>query len=269
MEIKLNKIKYKNIFEKLNIQINDSTLTGIIGKNGSGKSTLLNIIYGLYNNFEGEVYIDKEVINKSNIKDKIQNIRKDIFYLKQEYQDSLFCINVLEDIKYSIPKIDLEKLNDLLKMFDLDEKILKKNYLDLSNSEIKRILIIKMFLKDYKIILLDDPTSDLNQKSISNLIKLLKREKYNDKLVLISSTDSEFLLKTCDNYIIIDGKKVYLKNGKYSVFNDATLLNRINLSMPSVLAFKLYVDNKKKIKLVYRDNINDLIKDIYRNVKRK
>ena len=172
-------------------------------------------------------------------------------------------INILEDIKYGLNKFDYNKFYELLKYFGLDDKILKKNYNDLSDGEKKKILLIKTFMSDSKIIILDDVTSALDSKSIDKLIKYLKKEKRN-RMILITSFDSDFLLSVSDNIIILDDGIIY--SDKYFAFSNEILLNKVGMNMPSVLKFRQIVLNKKNIKLIYRDNINDLIKDIYRNV---
>ena len=175
---------------------------------------------------------------------------------------------MLEDIKYGLSDVDMDKINELLTAFDLDEKILKRCYIDLSSSEKKKILLIKLLIKDSKVLLLDDVTNGLDNKSMINLIKILKREKRNGKTIIVSSMDSDFLIQISDSFIILDNGKIKRSSAKYSVFTDKGLLYRIGMRMPSMVEFKMNVDNKK-IKLVYRDNINDLIKDIYRNAEKK
>lgn len=267
MEVKFIDVQYKDIFEKLNIEIKSEQVTSIIGKNGSGKTTLLNLIFGLDTNFTGKIVIGrKSITNKIKNKD-LDIIRKNIFYLNQDYQNQLFNINVLEDIKFANSTIRGSKIHELLKDFDLAPQILNKNYFELSNGEIKKILLIIMLIKKSKIILLDDPTSGLDQKSISNLIKLIKKEKRNGKLIIIASQDVEFLLSVSDDIIIIDGGKIVKKDNKYEVFSNQTLLNKCALKMPNIIEFRENVLKRKKVKLMYRDNINDLMKDIYRNVK--
>ena len=190
-----------------------------------------------------------------------------IFYLSQEYQEQLFNINIFEDIKYGIKKINNQVLDDLLKGFNLSENIFNKAYDELSNGEIKKILIIIMIISKKKILLLDDPTSGLDQKSVLTLIKLLKREKRKGKTIIITSQDIEFLLSVSDSIFIIDNGKILIKENKYDFFSNYQLLDKCNMEMPNIVSFKEVTFKKKNVKLVYRDNINDLIKDIYRNVK--
>lgn len=267
MAIKFLDVKYKDVFENLTLEINKNEITSIVGKNSCGKTVFLNLIYGLDQNFEGKITIGKKSFNsKTKIKD-VDEIRASISYLVQDYERQLFNINILDDIKYGLDKINLEELQELLKSFGLKEEILKKSYFELSDSEKKKILIIKIFIRDTKIILLDDPTNGLDQKGISTLIKLIKKEKRKDKIIIISSGDCEFLLNISDKVLIINSKKIVNCENKYEFFSNQLILNNCGLSAPNVLNFREKVFNRRGVKLVYRDSVNDLLKDIYRNVK--
>lgn len=267
MAIKFFGVKYKDVFEDLNLEINKNEITSVVGKNGCGKTAFLNLIYGLDQDFEGRITICRKSFNtKTKLKD-IEKIRSSISYLTQDYENHLFNVNIFEDIKYGLDKINTKQLEDLLKNFGLNEEILKKSYFELSASEKKKVLIIKMFTRDSKIILLDDPTNGLDQKGILTLIKMLKKEKRKDKIIIISSVDCEFLLNISDKILIMDNKKIINCENKYEFFSNQLILNSCSLTVPNVLGFRQKVLNNKGVKLVYRDNVNDLLKDIYRNVK--
>ena len=128
------------------------------------------------------------------------------------------------------------------------------------------ILFIKLLLSNKKILLIDDITSSLDTKSISTIVKILKREKRDGKIIILSSNNSEFLLSAADSFIILEDNSVTINNNKYNLFSNKTLLDSIEMPMPDIVKFKNLAQNKG-IKLMYRDNINDLIKDIYRNAK--
>lgn len=267
MAIKFLDVKYKDVFENLNLEINKNEITSLVGKNGSGKTAFLNLIYGLDQNFEGKIIVGRKTITSNTKKKEVRAVRLNVSYLIQEYQNQLFNVNVLEDIKYGIDSLDTNKLSELLKLFGLNEEILKKVYFELSDGEKKKALIIKMFMENSKVILMDDPTNGLDQKSIETLIKLLKKEKRKDKIIIIASQDSEFLMKISDRVLIIDNKKIATNENKHEYFCDKINLNKCGLNMPNVSEFRQKVLNKKGVKLVYRDNINDLLKDVYRSVK--
>lgn len=267
MAIRFLEVKYKDIFENLNLEVNKNEITSVVGKNGSGKTTFLNLIYGLDQNFEGKILLGRKSITSDSKKKEVETVRLNIAYLFQDYQNQLFNVNILEDIKYGIDNVDTNKLEELLKLFGLNEEILKRNYFEISDGEKKKILIIKMFIRNSTIILLDDPTNGLDQKSIETLIKLLKKEKRKDKIIIITSQDSEFLMKVSDRILVIYNKEIVINVNKQEFFCDEKELNNCGLNMPNVLEFRQKVLNKKCVKLVYRDNINDLLKDVYRSVK--
>jgi len=267
MAIEFIDVDYRQFFKKLNLKIKENQITSVVGKNGSGKTSFLKLLFGLDLNFTGKIIIDKKTISDETKNKELIRLRENIFYLSQDYRNQLFNINVFEDIKYGVSSLDDNKLDELLKNFNLNRQILKRNYCELSSGEIKKILIISMFIKDSKIILLDDPTSALEQKSISTLTKLLKKEKRKGKIIIIASQDSEFLVNISDKIIILDNGKFIEYENKYDFFTNQNLLSKCCLTMPNVLHFRENVLKRKNIKLVYRDNINDLIKDIYRNAK--
>lgn len=267
MAVKIIGLKYKNIFNNINLELKENQIISLVGENGSGKTSLLNLIFGLDLNFTGKIIVDrKNINNKTKIKD-LDIIRKKIFYLKQDYQNQLFNINVFEDIKYINSNLSSSRLEELLKSFNLNSEILNKSYFELSDGEIKKILLVSMLAKDSKIILLDDPTNGLDQKSINSLIKILKKEKREGKIIILASQDSEFLFSVTDKVLVLYNGKTFEYENKYDFFDNQQLLNICGLNKPNILLFREIVLIKKKVKLVYRDNINDLIKDIYRNAK--
>lgn len=267
MEIKFENVTYKKILNKLSFKIKISEITSIIGKNNSGKTTILDLIYGTLLPDLGKVSITlPEISSKTN---KNQSIKNELFYLDSNYKKQLFNINIYEDIKYGIKNIDNQKLYELLKMFELDSSILNKSYLEISNSEKQKIVLISMLLSNKKIILLDNPTSSLDYKSKQTLIKLLKLEKRNDnkKIIIITSNDTNFLLSLSDRIIVLDSGKIIADGNKYNILGNEDLLKKIYIEIPNIINFKNKVSKNKNINLIHRDNLNDLIKDIYRNAR--
>ena len=98
----------------------------------------------------------------------------------------------MEDIKYGIKNFDEKKMYELLELFKLSEEILTKNYMELSKGEKRKILLISIFLRNSKVILLDKPTKGLDYNGIQALIKILKREKRLGKIIIIISYNSNF-----------------------------------------------------------------------------
>ena len=178
--------------------------------------------------------------------------------------DRLFNASLLEDVVYYAPNYDAKKLQELLDLFDLNENIIYKNYNNISKSEYRKISIIISILRDKPIIFLKNPTVGLDIKSKKTLIKILKREKRDNKIIIVQSNDSEFLFQVVNLIIYKTSNKYVICDNKYSFFSNTRLLKTYDLQQPRIINF--YVEaKKKKVKLINRDNINDLIKEIYRN----
>lgn len=259
MEIKNVSFSYPNsnlILKDINLKISDKTIVSIIGKNGSGKTTLLDVMTNLIKPTNGLVKNDKVV-----------------GYLFQDSKKMFFCKTVEEEIKlsaythnYKIKQLD-KRVKDVLKIVGLKEEILDKNPLTLTNSESKKVALSTILIYNPKILILDEPTNGLEAKSIKELIKLLKmlKHRYNKTIILVSH-DMEFVHSISDQVVVLYDGSIVLNGDKYSVFKDSRLLKKYGLLPPKTMLFSNMVLNKKGIKIGYRDEINDLIKDIYRNV---
>ena len=113
---------------------------------------------------------------------------------------------------------------------------------------------------------MDRPDSYLDDKSIQSLIKILKRLK-KEKVIIISSNNINFILQISEKVVVINKTKVIECDDKFNILNNEAIMNRIGFSIPFVVEFENRVKKIKNIRLVQRDNVNDLLKDIYRNVK--
>jgi len=96
--------------------------------------------------------------------------------------------------------------------------------------------------------------------------KIKKIKKEFNKPIIITSNDTESIHKVSDYIYVID-KEIIIEGNKYDVFKEKKLLNKHGIVIPKIMEFSSEVLDKKKIKMGYRDDINDLIKDIYRYAK--
>ena len=118
------------------------------------------------------------------------------------------------------------------------------------------------------IFLIDEPVIGASESEKNNLIQLFKKikRKFNKTIVIVSQ-DLNFIHKVSDYiYVISNGKNLF-SGDKYSVFTNDEVFIEKNIMVPYIIEFENYVLKEKNIKLGYRDDINDLVKDILRNMK--
>ena len=203
-----------------------------------------------------------------NIINPDKNLSENYCYLPKNFANQFFNINVFEDIKISTRDFSNQKFEELLDIFNLEKSLLDKNYTELSTGELKKISLIKVFMENKNYILLEDPSSYLDDKSKQSLIKIIRKERLNGKTILINSFDTGFVLKVSDRVVIIYNGKKLIDDTKYNVLSNKKILDKINVKVPNILEFKNKVLTDKNIKLGCTSSINDLIKDVYRNVKK-
>ena len=151
---------------------------------------------------------------------------------------------------------------------EMDESFLDRDPYTLSNGEKRKIAIASVLVYNPKVLLLDEPTIGLDYQSKKSLIRLLVllKKRYN-KTILIATHDVDLIHKIADYIYILADKTILLEGDKYSVFKQVDLLKEHNIEVPKVIEFSDLVLKKKNKKIGYRDDINDLIKDIYRYAK--
>ncbi len=281
MEVKFNHVFYvynektplsKMVLGDINTTFKEGKITGIMGKSGSGKTTLIELINALIIPTKGNIQVGSRVISKTRKIKNINNLRYKIGLVFQVPEEQFFCKTVKEEIEFGMKYFkksvkSIEKhVSDALIMMGLNDSYLNRNPFTLSSGEMRKVAIASVLAFNPKIIILDEPTIGLDNKSKENLIKIIKllKNRYK-KTIIVVSNDTDLLLKISDNVILLDKGKIILEGNKYDVFKQD--ISKYGLKRPKIIEFEQLVLEKKGIKIGYRDDINDLMKDVYRYVK--
>lgn len=200
----------KEIFNNLNLEIKKKNKIIITGESGSGKSTLMKILLGFNtNNYKGEYQIDGTSVENIDIDD----FRSQINYCEQ--QSKLFANSVIYNINYGI-NVEKYKIINFVNHYNIKnlksiikQKNIGPNGYKISGGQKQMINIVKCFLQNKSIILMDEPSANLDDYHF-NILKKLIQEKVNSTFVIITH-DSRFNhLKSFKHYKIIN-KNIKLK----------------------------------------------------------
>lgn len=276
MEIKFKNVSFsyqgsnKLILNNFSCNIKSNMINAIIGKNGCGKTTVLELLDGLLVPVNGYVKVGKNKLDSNGICE----YRSDIGFLFQMPEEQIFNSTVYKEIEFTLKCFNFckdkisDKIVDSINLVGLDESYLNRNPYKLSNGERRKVALASVLAFDPEVIILDEPTVGLDNISKENFMKLIKSLKKDyGKTIVIVSHDINFLHKFVDYVFLIKDGKVYLEGDKYDVLSNEDVMNECGLMVPSVLHFSNLVLSKKNVKIGYRDEVNDLIKDVYRYVK--
>lgn len=212
-------LRLKNITKKfgsltandnISLTINQGTIHAILGENGAGKTTLMNILSGLYDPDEGEIYINNKLVNINSSKTAID---LGIGMIHQHFM-LVPQLSVLENIilgtkgKYTLKlkqkRLEIQQLIDDYKLeIDLDAKVE-----NISVGMQQRVEILKVLYRGAKLLILDEPTAVLTPGEIENFFNILRQFANEGNTIIFISHKLEEVIKLCDVVTILRRGKV-------------------------------------------------------------
>ncbi|MFA5603230.1 MAG: ATP-binding cassette domain-containing protein [Bacilli bacterium] len=249
----------KKLFENINIKFMPGNCYGVIGANGSGKSTFLKILSGDLESTEGDVQIEAQrrmaVLKQNHYEFDSFNVletvimghkrlyeimkEKEEIYSKEEFSEA-------DGIKAGELEMEFADLNGweaeaeasrLLNNLGIDIELFDKLMSDVSGKDKVKILLAQALFGNPDILIMDEPTNDLDFKAISWLEDFLIEY---EKTVIVVSHDRHFLNKVCTHMVDIDYGTAKLYPGNYDFWYQS-----------SQLALQMSKDaNKKKEKQI-------------------
>ena len=201
----------RTILNDINLNIKGGEMTSLVGHSGAGKSTILNLIPRFYDCTNGDIKIDNQSIREK----RLSSLRKNVSLVSQE--TTLFDDTILNNIKYANLNASDQEIREAAKLSFSEEFIdllpnkyntlIGENGIRLSGGEKQRLSIARAFLKNSKIILLDEATSSLDsetEKKIQNALSFLTK----GKTTLVIAHRLSTILNSNKIYVIDNGKVV-------------------------------------------------------------
>ncbi|WP_054251426.1 ABC transporter ATP-binding protein [Neofamilia massiliensis] len=199
----------KIALDNININVERGDFIGIFGPSGSGKSTLLNLLGGLDRPTAGEVYIEGQRTDILSQSDLALYRRRRVGIVYQFY-NLISNLNVEQNIKLPLlmdgRDVDLDFYKKIMELISMEDR--EKSFPEeLSGGEQQRVAIARALVNKPSIVLLDEPTGNLDRKNRDKVLELLKFSNQAFKqTMLIVSHDEDLVNATNRVFHMEDGK---------------------------------------------------------------
>ena len=221
LEFKDVSFTYKNsnnkVLDSVNFKINKGECILLTGVSGSGKSTLIHLMNGLIPTlYEGQ--LEGEILfNNKDLKDiESYDISKNIGYVSQDPRGHFFTTNTTSELvfsmeNYGIPLNEMKKkYSELVNLLEL-EKLVDKNIIYISSGERQKIAIGCSLSLEPEIIILDEPSSNLDFHMTKKLKQLIEKLKTKGYTIIIAEHRMYYIQDLIDRVFVINNGKVIEK----------------------------------------------------------
>ena len=195
----------------LNLEVNDAQILVVLGRNGSGKTTLLNLIAGILQTDEGKIFLDKNLLNGISLeKRKIGYVfeRLYLFPHMDVFSNITFGLQSRKNSEFVI------KTNEMISMLGI-EKLLTRKIQSLSAGEQQKVAIARTLLTEPRLLLMDEPFSNIDVSVKYTLIQEIKTIVHDLKIPTIYVTHyaneafnmADKIMILHNGYVVEDGTK--------------------------------------------------------------
>lgn len=205
----------RSVFRNINFSVEKGECVAILGTNGAGKSTLLKCMNHILKAQSGTVLIEgDEVFKLSPMKlaQKIGYVSQQQVSIRTTVFDSVL-LGRKPYIKWDISKEDIEIANKAIKMLGLEDYSLR--YLDeLSGGELQKVVIARALAQEPEVLLLDEPTSNLDLKNQLEVIGIIREIVKTQQIVAIMIVhDLNLAIRFAEKFVLLKDENIFAVGG--------------------------------------------------------
>lgn len=236
----------KPVFDSLNLSINKGDKVALIGNNGAGKSTLLKLLTGLIKPDRGEI----ELVGRDITRLKPEQISDTISYVYQNPENMFIDDSIKRDIAFSMKARNVkgykERTDALLEQFNLIDLAERDGRL-LSGGQMRRASLAIGVALSPKIMLLDEPTANLDIATRKNITKTLEDLKDSLETTIIATHDMQLVAEWADRIIVLHEGKVIGNGTREEIFHNEDLLQLAGIDPPEIFKLAKAMDSDASI----------------------
>ena len=266
-------LEEKQALKNINIEIKKGEFWAIIGKNGSGKTTFCNMLRRFVPDFykgelTGTITLEDKELKDYSQKELVQKIG---FVFQNPFtQISGVKDTVFDEIAYGLENLGLDKeeiiskVEKILKLLEI-EKLRDRNPYDLSGGQKQRVALASIIAMDPDILVIDEPTSQLDPKGTEDIFKIINLMANEGKTIILVEHKLELIAEYAQNILVLDEGEIILSGKAEEVLNNKILLEKeIGMTQYSILAYEL--EKARKVELeeipITKEKTIELLKEL-------
>jgi iron complex transport system ATP-binding protein len=230
VKLKVNNVEFAYnsvpVLDNISMELNSEEVLGIIGPNGTGKSTLIRCIDRILNPKRGSILLDGDDINKLS---RMEIARK-IGYVPQSIQ-GVFPASVIDTVLlgrrphlgWNTSKEDLDSVLEVLELLGMMEFAMR-DINEISGGQQQKVLIARALAQKADILLLDEPTSNLDIKHQMEVMEIVKKIVKNKGIsVIMALHDLNLASRYADRIIMMKDGKIFASGSPASVLTEENI----------------------------------------------
>ena len=216
--------------ENINLSLSKGERLAVLGPNGAGKTTLILHLNGILGDLNGQITLNNNSFSEENI----SKIRKSVGLVFQDPDDQLFMPTVLEDVMFGPKNFGFS--DELIKKNSMKalEQVKMLQFIDkpphhLSFGQKRKVAIASVLASEPELLVLDEPSSNLDPASRRELIDILKNL---DVSIILVTHDLPMALEICNRSVILNNGKITANDETYKILKNEKVMADNRLELP-------------------------------------
>ena len=231
----------KKNLKNINLTVESGEFIAVIGRNEAGKTTLCNVIRGFAPHFyNGTISGSVKVNGKDVLATEIGELSSDVGYVFQNpfNQNSGVKSTVYEEISYGLENLGISRdeifrrVDEVIDLLGIGH-LAGKHPMKLSGGQCQRVALASVIVMEPEVLLIDEPTSQLDPKGTEDVFKIIKMLKDRGKTTILVEHKIDRIAEYADRAILMDQGQIIKDGPAQEILSDPTLLD-CGVNMPEV-----------------------------------